>query len=217
LGMPLQVNTTVTIHNRHQLEATYELVRKLGASAWHLFLLVPVGCGLEIAGTAQLTPRDYEQVLYWIDEIAQREAERGAMDVRAICAPHAQRIRLQRREAQGQSSVVPDSRQGCLAGISMCFISYRGEVFPCGYLPVAAGDIRRQPFGAIWASAPIFAQLRDPNLLGGKCGGCEYRVVCGGCRARAFGETGHYLDEEPFCNYLPAKAPFSMPSNLTRN
>ncbi|MEW6246913.1 MAG: radical SAM protein [Nitrospirota bacterium] len=232
LGMSLQVNTTVTNHNRDRLEEIYELVRKLGAAAWHLFLLVPVGCGLEIGPSLQLTARDYEAVLWWIDELAERET----MEIRTICAPHIQRIRLQRQELQrgngitgqrgtGGSPAIPLShypatypvtplplypstpavRRGCLAGSEICFVSHRGEVFPCGYLPFKAGDLRRQSFADVWAASPVFADLRDPDRLMGKCGGCEYRIVCGGCRARAFGQTGHYLGEEPACLYLPQR------------
>jgi radical SAM protein with 4Fe4S-binding SPASM domain len=227
LGMSLQVNTTVTSHNRERLGEMYELVRKLGADAWHLFLLVPVGCGLEIVSTVQLTPQDYEAVLFWIDEIAQHEAEGGAMEIRATCAPHAQRVRLQRLAMSGVTGqrdngvsaiplppypstpstpypAIPQTRRGCLAGTGICFVSHAGDVFPCGYLPIAAGNVRRRPFSEIWDTAPVFADLRDPERLAGKCGACEFRVVCGGCRARAFGQTGHYLDEEPFCNYVPA-------------
>lgn len=222
LGMSLQVNTTVTAHNRERLDEMYDLVRKLGADAWHLFLLVPVGCGLELSPDVQLTPRDYEEVLFWIDALAQGEA----MEVRATCAPHAQRVRLQRQAVAGEQVEArvkverakkkldllfpqPEPqpalrvRRGCLAGTGICFISHRGEVFPCGYLPIKAGDVRRLQFGTIWETAPIFADLRDPDRLMGKCGACEYKEVCGGCRARAFGQTGHYLNEEPFCNYLP--------------
>ncbi|MER3458711.1 MAG: hypothetical protein C4309_08905, partial [Chloroflexota bacterium] len=75
--------------------------------------------------------------------------------------------------------------------------------FPCGYLPIAAGNIRQQPFRAIWEEAPLFQELRDPDLLQGKCGLCEFKQVCGGCRARAYGMTGEYLGEEPFCIYEP--------------
>ena len=225
LGMSMQVNTTVTVHNQVRLDEMCELVRTLGADAWHLFLLVPVGCGLDIAPKAQLTPRDYEEVLYWIDDLAQS----SGMEIRATCAPHAQRVRLQRQAmAEGQNvrsstfevAGAPDleprtsnlqpqtsqTRRGCLAGSGICFISHRGEVFPCGYLPISAGDVRQERFATIWETAPIFADLREPDRLMGKCGSCEYRVVCGGCRARAFGQSGHYLDEEPFCNYLPASA-----------
>lgn len=93
--------------------------------------------------------------------------------------------------------------KGCLAGTGVSFISHRGEVFPCGYLPLNAGNIRQQPFRAIWEDAPLFANLRQPDLLGGKCGLCEFKKVCGGCRARAYGMTQDYLAEEPFCTYEP--------------
>ncbi|MCL6507886.1 MAG: SPASM domain-containing protein, partial [Bryobacteraceae bacterium] len=96
--------------------------------------------------------------------------------------------------------------RGCLAGSEVCFISHQGEVFPCGYLPVAAGDLRRQRFRDIWEHARIFNELRNPDLLEGKCGICEFRRVCLGCRARAFGLTGNYLAEEPFCIYEPKRA-----------
>jgi radical SAM protein with 4Fe4S-binding SPASM domain len=201
LGVSMQVNTTVTRHNRSRLGEIHELVRKLGADAWHLFLLVPVGCGLELAPGVQLSPSEYEAVLGWVLDIA----ESGGMDVRAICAPHVERIRLERgpRENLETASPPASARRGCLAGIAMCFISHRGEVFPCGYLPVKAGDVRQQPFAAIWERAPIFAELRDFDRLRGKCGVCEYRTVCGGCRARALGETGDYLAEETRCSYHP--------------
>lgn len=94
--------------------------------------------------------------------------------------------------------------KGCLAGTGVCFVSHRGEVFPCGYLPVEAGNIRQQPFREIWEQSPLFAELRNPDLLGGKCGLCEFKKICGGCRARAYGMTMAYLDEEPFCTYEPA-------------
>ncbi|MEX5215598.1 MAG: radical SAM protein [Nitrospiraceae bacterium] len=214
LGMSMQVNTTVTVQNRERLEEIHELVRKLDADAWHLFLLVPVGCGLEISQSTRLAPRDYEEVLYWVDDLARR----ATTEVRATCAPHAQRIRLQRQAMYSLTVTSPPSggsergeeglqtRRGCSAGTGTCFVSHSGEVFPCGYLPVSAGNVRKQSFASIWAEAPVFEELRDPDLLLGKCGVCEYRSVCGGCRARAFGRTGAYLYEEPFCNYLPALA-----------
>ena len=95
--------------------------------------------------------------------------------------------------------------KGCLAGTGVSFISHRGEVFPCGYLPLEAGNIRQQPFQEVWEDSPLFAQLRNPELLGGRCGVCEFINVCSGCRARAFGVTGDHLEEEPFCTYVPRK------------
>jgi radical SAM protein with 4Fe4S-binding SPASM domain len=93
--------------------------------------------------------------------------------------------------------------KGCLAGTGVAFVSHRGEVFPCGYLPVEAGNVRREAFQNIWEQAPLFADLRDPDLLGGKCGICEFKRVCSGCRARSYGMTMDYLGEEPFCTYEP--------------
>ena len=97
--------------------------------------------------------------------------------------------------------------KGCLAGTGVCFVSHRGEVFPCGYLPVEAGNVRREPFQEIWENAKVFNDLRGfpAEGEGGKCGICEFRNVCGGCRARAYGMVGDYLAEEPFCLYEPRK------------
>jgi len=93
--------------------------------------------------------------------------------------------------------------KGCLAGTGVCFISHRGEFYPCGYLPVLAGDLNKQSFAEIWEQAPVFHQLRNTDNLKGKCGYCEFRNLCMGCRARAFAASGDYLDEEPFCVYQP--------------
>ena len=93
--------------------------------------------------------------------------------------------------------------KGCLAGTGVCFISHKGEVFPCGYLPVTSGNVRTKSFAEIWRTSEVFAKLRNPDLLGGKCGACEYKKVCEGCRARAFYQTGDYMAEEPYCIYVP--------------
>jgi radical SAM protein with 4Fe4S-binding SPASM domain len=93
--------------------------------------------------------------------------------------------------------------KGCLAGTGVCFVSHEGEVYPCGYLPVLAGDLRRQTFAEIWENSAVFEQLRDTGNLKGKCGCCEFRNICMGCRARAFAASGDFLDEEPFCIYQP--------------
>ena len=95
--------------------------------------------------------------------------------------------------------------KGCLAGTGVCFISHEGEVYPCGYLPAIAGDLRRQSFSDIWENSQVFAQLRDSDNLKGKCGCCEFRNICMGCRARAYGYTQNYLAEEPNCDYTPLR------------
>jgi radical SAM protein with 4Fe4S-binding SPASM domain len=95
--------------------------------------------------------------------------------------------------------------KGCLGGTGFCFVSSVGKVFPCGYLPVLAGDLKEQSFGEIWENSEVFAKLRNPDELKGKCGICEYKKVCAGCRARAYAATGDYLEEEPYCIYRPRK------------
>jgi radical SAM protein with 4Fe4S-binding SPASM domain len=93
-----------------------------------------------------------------------------------------------------------------MAGAGFCFVSHLGEVGGCGYLPLLAGNVRERPLVEIYRTSPLFRSIRDPNLLQGRCGCCEYRVLCGGCRARALAATGNYLDEEPFCTYQPGHA-----------
>ena len=109
------------------------------------------------------------------------------------------------QSGQGHPQGMNAMTKGCLAGTGVCFISHRGEVYPCGYLPVLAGDLNQQSFAEIWEHAPVFQQLRNTDNLKGKCGCCEFRNVCMGCRARAFAASGDFLDEEPFCVYQPRR------------
>jgi radical SAM protein with 4Fe4S-binding SPASM domain len=252
LGMSVQINMTIARHNARQLPAVLDLARGLGADALHTFLLVPVGCGVNIADEQMVPPEEYEEMLNWFYD---RSLE-GGIELKATCAPHYFRVARQRRAAERRAeapasvaagsegaigpveAVMPGSTgiaihphaaaaknaehaglahghpgghpdgmsamtKGCLAGTGVCFISHEGEVFPCGYLPAIAGDLRRQPLAEIWENSQVFADLRDTGNLKGKCGYCEFRNICMGCRARAFAATGDYLDAEPFCIYEP--------------
>jgi heme b synthase len=223
-GMSLQINTTVARHNVGELPQILDLALSLGADALHIFLLVPVGCGVEIADEQMISPGQYEEVLNWFYD---RDQE-GLLELKATCAPHYFRIVRQRTAAAKRQAPPSQQRQraagatassdlhamtkGCLAGTGVCFISHKGEVFPCGYLPLPAGSVREQPLEQIWRDAPIFKKLRDPELLQGKCRRCEFKRICGGCRARAYGMTGNYLGEEPFCVYEPP--PLPQPARL---
>ena len=200
-GISVQVNTTVTLHNLRQLHAIYERAIELGVSAWHVFMFVPVGCGLEIPESQQLVAEQYEVVLHWLAERSQEQR----MFVRATCAPQYYRILAQtHRLRQGRhGSKFSTLTKGCLAGTSICFISHTGEVFPCGYLPVSCGNITRELFADLWAMAPVFEALRAPERRTGKCGACEFTLLCSGCRARAYALTGDFLAEEPCCTYVP--------------
>ena len=140
-----------------------------------------------------------------------------SLDIKATCAPMYYRISRQRgggkpharpKHADSAPAGHPHAAmgahtKGCLAGTGVCFVSHKGEMMGCGYLPVTAGNVREQTFGEIWRSSELFGKLRDDHLLSGKCGVCEFRKVCGGCRARAFFEHGDYLAEEPYCQYQP--------------
>ena len=208
-GVEIQINSTVARHNLDQLDRLYELALGLGSAALHLFLLVPVGCGAQIAQSHTISASQYESVLGWVYD--RKKAAR--LQLRVTCAPHYYRVESQRggpAEPMGHpggtilggDSTLP-GRRGCLAGVSVAFVSHRGEVFPCGYLPVQAGDLNDKPFHEIWHTSPLLLQLRDPALLAGKCGRCQYKTLCGGCRARAMSQSDNYLAEEPMCEYKP--------------
>lgn len=246
LGMSVQINTTIARHNAHQLPQVLSMARAVGADALHTFLLVPVGCGVDIAAEQMVPPEQYEEMLNWFYE----ESLKGEIELKATCAPHYFRVVRQRRAAERRAATAaatpmavhlsnsgigpvemtmpgstgvslkpvrgahtghpgghPDDMnamtKGCLAGTGVCFISHEGEVFPCGYLPVKAGDLRTDQFSDIWAHSQVFDALRDTENLKGKCGCCEFRNVCMGCRARAFAASGDFMDEEPFCVYRP--------------
>jgi radical SAM protein with 4Fe4S-binding SPASM domain len=249
IGMAVQINMTIARHNAKQLPAVLDMVRSIGADALHTFLLVPVGCGVDIAEAQMVPPQEYEDLLNWFYD----QEQRGDIELKATCAPHYFRVVRQRRAAERKAegygatpvkaaaepaigatemtmpgstgiNLKPGARagghpgghpggthphgmnavtKGCLAGTGVCFISHEGEVFPCGYLPALAGDLRKQSFAEVWTKSQVFETLRDNNNLTGKCGACEFRTVCMGCRARAYAATGDYMAEEPFCIYEP--------------
>ncbi len=199
-GLPFQINTTVTRHNRHDLADMLRLAVHLGAVTWDVFMLVPTGRGKI---QMEVTPAEYEETLRFVHEASQT----APIQVKMTCAPHYKRLQLQerRRSAVKRSPGHPAHgfSRGCMAGVGFCFVSHIGEVGGCGYLPLLAGNVRQAPLTEIYRDSALFKSIRDPNLLQGRCGICEYRAVCGGCRARALGATGNYLDEEPFCTYQP--------------
>lgn len=203
-GISLQINCTITQHNVHQLDPLYQLALEHQADAFHLFMLVPVGCGMSIADSHMLSAEKYEEVLNWIYDRAQEKK----MFVKATCAPHYfrvvnQRAKKEHRPIGGEKQGMHAFTRGCLAGTDICFVSHKGDVFPCGYLPVPAGNIRHQSFREIWEKSPVWEGFRNTDLLEGKCGLCEFKNICLGCRARAYYATGNFLAEEPYCAYEP--------------
>ena len=187
------VQTTVTRGNRGELERLAAWSAEQGAVSFNCYFLVATGRG---AALSDLAPAEYEAVLA---DLARWQGEyRGRMLVRAKCAPHFMR-HVHRLDPD---SPVLNYETRCPCGTQYCRITPDGKVTPCPYLPEVAGDLRVQRFAEIWRSAPLFRRLREGEL-GGKCGVCEYRALCGGCRARAFALEGDVLAADPSCAYEP--------------
>ena len=214
-GVEVQINSTITSLNMNYLNELLDFALDIGATAFHPFMLVPTGRGKGLEAV-EMSPQEYEQTLNWVYD---KQKELGnSMFFKPTDAPHYQRIMRQRGRADNlQVSLLGDKpatksgneainsiTRGCLAGTSFCFISHRGSVQGCGYLDVEAGNIRDTNFRQIWANATLFRRLRDLSNIKGKCGSCEYKIVCGGCRARAYESTGDYLEAEPYCIYQPS-------------
>lgn len=204
-GIEFQINTTITKQNIGELEAILELAIELGAVAFNPFLLVPTGRGSALKD-AELSPAEYEKTLIWIYEKSKE------LDIlfKPTCAPHYYRIYRQREERAGRE-VTPQSHglfamtKGCMGGQGFVFVSYRGILQICGFLDVPCGDLREENFDfkKLYRTSPVFLEMRNLEGYHGKCGVCEYRKYCGGCRARAYAHGGDYLGEEPFCVYVP--------------
>ena len=222
IGLPFQVNSTISTYNVNELPAILDLAIESGADAFHPFLLVPTGNAKDLM-QMELSPDAYEKTLLWIYE----ESLRRSILVKPTCAPHYARIMRQQSKDHSQPLVersdglsLPKGRgehhghphggmvsmtKGCLGGQGFAFVSHVGTVQICGFLEVECGDVRQADFDfmQIWETSPVFLEMRDPDSYHGKCGVCEYRHVCGGCRARAYNVSGDYLDSEPFCAYIP--------------
>ncbi len=177
-----QINFTVTQKNQSELIRIFDLAEKLGAAALHIFFLVPTGRGRE---EDVITPVRQEEMLRQIEG----EMDRRTLEVQVTCAP--QYARLKRPGHERGSG-------GCLAGRRFVFVSRKGEVYPCGYLPLRVGSVREKNFIEIWENSPELQALREGKLKG-KCGRCEFSRSCGGCRARAYALTGDYLQSDPSC------------------
>lgn len=232
LGIKLQINTTVTRHNLYDLPRIFALAHKLGVMTWSVFFLVPTGRGLT---EDEITPEDYEAVMNFLYDaskyislktteghhykrvVLQRAAlERRGLDAAAFLHLNGTYHRLMeglRAETAGMAPVMPGDRMRRTplhvnAGDGFVFISLLGEVFPSGYLPVSAGNVRKTHLKAIYQDSPLMQSLRNRAELKGRCGACEFNTVCGGSRSRAYAMTGDILAEEPFCAYQPGSFPF---------
>ncbi|OPY37386.1 MAG: pyrroloquinoline quinone biosynthesis protein PqqE [Methanoregula sp. PtaU1.Bin051] len=207
-GIGVQINMTVMRPSAGDVESVVEFGKDLGVKDYQVFFPVPTGRAHD---SNPLDPKKYEEV---IRDVLLKYRD-NSVNLRPTCAPQFRRI------AGDLGISKPAWGRGCIAGISYCRIYANGDVTPCPYLPVSAGNVRTTPFGGIWSRSPVFSALRDRDLLTGKCGWCEYRGICGGCRARAYRGTeafshrwcdglekpaaiaGELCTEDPWCPYEP--------------
>ena len=206
-GIEFLINSSFTKRNQEEIPKVYKLAKELGAAAWYMFMIVPTGRGEEIMNEL-ISKEDYEEILDWHYHMEKEEKE---MLVRPTCAPHYYRLVLQKAKEEGKRyerrslKFSTGGSKGCIAGQLICLIDVDGNVLPCSYFPMPAGNILKQPFKEIWENSELFKRLRDFKSYKGKCGDCEFLNVCGGCRARAYALSGDYLDEEPFCGFMPVR------------
>ncbi|MEW5820390.1 MAG: radical SAM protein [Cyanobacteriota bacterium] len=195
-----QINVTLTKSNIKQLENMIKLSIENKADAIHLFLVVPVGCGKYIDEEEKLSPSEYEAVLKKIFDLSKRYKDE--IFIKVTCAPQYYRILMNEAPQEFEKNARGMQRisKGCLAGTGVCFISSTGEVYPCGYLPVSAGNILKTDLKDIWKNSETFQRLRNTDNLEDNCRICNYNSVCGGCRARAyFSSDGNYMASDINC------------------
>jgi radical SAM protein len=212
IGLSLQIGTTVTRRNLADLPALSELIAGFGALMWNIFFLVPTGRGKE---DDMVTAEEHEATFHWMYDLSKT----APFDVRTTAAQHYRRVVIERTRAElGKDGAIHQAltgagysfqdglnrpQQGVNDGKGFCFISHIGDVCPSGFLQLPAGNVRETPIAEIYRNSKLFRELRDPSLLKGRCGACEYRRVCGGSRARAWALTGDHLGEESRCVYQP--------------
>ena len=235
MGLPLQINTTMTRYNLKDLESLAAKMCELEITLWSVFFLVPTGRGKQ---EDELQPEEYEYVFHFLYDLSKH----APFDIKTTAAPPYRRVVLQRTKAepaikQSSNQAVKQSShalrytpqspvtshhspsrfqpgftmgsgigraaKGVNDGNGFVFISHTGEIFPSGFLPISAGNVRKQSLVEVYRHSPLFTDLRDPDKLKGKCGVCEFRRVCGGSRARAYALSGDYLASDPSCIYQP--------------
>lgn len=219
-GLPIQVHSTISRHNAEDLDGLCALFERLKIVMWNVFFLVPVGRG-QLGDL--LSGEEFEQVFGKIYELSQRvsfqiktteamhyrryllqhnlEERRMGHGHPGAAVPHEYEAGAPKADAQARTQTWATRRVN--DGKGFMFISHVGNVYPSGFLPIHAGNVREQPLADIYRNAPIFKALRDTSKLEGKCGACEYKEICGGSRARAYAVTGDPLAQEPCCIYQP--------------
>ena len=208
IGLPVQINTTFSRRNIAEIDAIVALMESLRITLWSVFFLVPTGRGKL---DDLLNAEEFEQVFAKVYSLSKT----AGFDIKTTEAQHYRRFVLQQRVAERKSGTemhaapekaadaIGRAPRGLNDGKGFVFISHTGDVFPSGFMPKSAGNIRQQQLSVIYRESPLFRDLRDTSKLEGKCGACEFKEICGGSRARAYALTGNPYAEEPCCVYIP--------------
>jgi radical SAM protein len=212
-GIALQINTCFAAWNLPHLEEMVKLVSSLRVAFWEVFFLVPMGRGRAMEC---LTAEQFEEVFArlhrlndevpFVVKITEAQHYRRHVilkETEGHPGGAAERIKHILDRPRGIGGAMGLSPQAVNSGKGFAFVDYRGEICPSGFLPISAGNIRSERLAEVYRNSPLFRDLRDPIKLKGKCGACEFAVVCGGSRARAYAMTGDYLETDPFCVYEP--------------
>jgi AdoMet-dependent heme synthase len=202
IGLQTQVNTTVTRHNVSRLDDISQVVKRCGARLWSVFFLVATG---RASASQDISAEGYEEVFRFLCDLSKT----APFDIKTTEAQHYRRYVAQRRKAEGRTgrlqsaSDVIQRQAGINDGKGFVFVSHTGEIYPSGFLPLSAGNVRRNSLTEIYRHSPLFRTLRDTDNLRGKCGECEFRNLCGGSRSRSYALTGDFLAEDPRCVHQP--------------
>ncbi|MBI1965392.1 MAG: radical SAM protein [Betaproteobacteria bacterium] len=203
-GLEVALQTSVLPMNHEEVPRLAAFAREKGVRAFNAYFLVCTGRGEKLT---DITPQQHEALLEELIAVqARHSGEEDRFMVRAKCAPHVKRLvceRLRRGDISPVAAVMLLAGAGCPAGRSYLRIGPEGDVTPCPYLPVALGNVRRQPLREIWQQPEPLQKLRRLELRG-RCGACEFREPCGGCRARALAASGDLFGEDPWCTHQPA-------------
>jgi len=228
IGMTTQVNTVIGRHNLDDIDSLMRLMTDVGIVFWEVFFLVPMGRAKpEDVASAE----EFEEVFHKLYDLSKT----APFDIKATAAPQYARVVLERQVAErrnGERTAAPSPltsglhhsekdgigrARGVNDGDGFMFVSHLGDIYPSGFLPVSAGNVRTDDLVDVYRNAPLFRRLRDRTQLKGKCNVCEYRQVCGGSRARAYAMTGDYMEAEPFCAHVPPKWQRMMDGGLVED
>lgn len=203
-GMNLQFNTTVMKENRGAIPGILDFASEVGAQIVLLYQLVPEGRGDE---EMELSIKEYRGLTEMIAE----KQKRNRAIIEPTCSPQYWAYLMNHNGSKPSKlgmKLAETLFKGCVAGSGLCYIKADGEVWPCPFVPISAGNVRQQSLDEIWYKSELFQSLRDrERLTGEKCGPCRFKYICGGCRGRAYAHSGDYLGDDPLCFLYPSTTP----------